>query len=132
MDAALAQLNHWALSGVPAARAPLIKIRNGAYVTDKFGNAVGGLRTPAVQVPIATLTGLGNTGTDPLCFLLGTTTPFNAAQLATLYPNHAVYVLAVEHAAAQDVKARFLLPADALQIDATAAASQVGLPPPTG
>ena len=132
MDAALAQLNHWALSGVPAAQAPLIKIRNGAYVTDKFGNAVGGLRTPAVQVPIATLTGLGNTGTNPLCFLLGTTTPFTTAQLAKLYPNHAVYVLAVERAAAADVRSGFLLPADALQIDATAAASTIGLPPPTG
>ena len=132
MDAALAQLNHWALSGVPAAQAPLIKIRNGTYVTDKFGNAVGGLRTPAVQVPIATLTGLGNTGSNPLCFLLGTTTPLTAGQLAKLYPNHAVYVLAVERAAAQDVRAGFLLPGDALQIDAAAAASQTGLPPPTG
>jgi Alpha/beta hydrolase domain len=55
-----------------------------------------------------------------------------AAQLAKLYPNHAVYVLAVEHAAAQDVRAGFLLPAGALQIDATAAASEIGLPPPTG
>jgi len=132
MDAALAQLNHWALSGVPAAQAPLIKIRNGKYVTDKFGNAVGGLRTPAVQVPTATLTGLGNTGNNPLCFLLGTTTPLTAGQLAKLYPNHAVYVLAVEHAAAQDVRAGFLLPGDALQIDAAAAASEIGLPPPTG
>jgi hypothetical protein len=35
-------------------------------------------------------------------------------------------------AAAQDVKARFLLPAGALQIDPAAAGSQVGLPPPTG
>jgi hypothetical protein len=132
MDAALAQLNHWALSGVPAARPPLIKIRNGQYMTDKFGNAVGGLRTPAVQVPVATLTGLGNTGNNPLCFLLGTTTPLTNGQLAKLYPNHAVYVLAVEHAAAQDVRAGFLLPGDALQIDAAAAASEIGLPPPTG
>ena len=129
MDAAVAQLNHWSRSGVPAAAPPLIKIHNGTYVTDKYGNAVGGLRTPAVQAPIATLTGLGNTGNNPLCFLLGTTTPLTAGQLAKLYPNHAVYVLAVERAAAQDVRAGFLLPGDALQIDAAAAASQTGLPP---
>jgi hypothetical protein len=132
MDAALAQLNHWARSGVPAPAAPLIKVRAGKYVTDKFGNALGGVRTPAVDAPIATLTGLGNTGTNPLCFLLGTTTPLTAAQLAKLYPNHAVYVLAVERAAARGVRAGFLLPADALQIDAAAAASEIGLPPPTG
>jgi len=53
-------------------------------------------------------------------------------QLAKLYPNHAVYVLAVEHAAAQDVRAGFLLPGDALEIDAAAAAAEIGLPPPTG
>jgi Alpha/beta hydrolase domain len=132
MDAALAQLNHWARSGVPAVAAPLIKIHDGKYVTDKYGNALGGVRTPAVQVPTATLTGLGNTGSDPLCFLLGTTTPLTSSQLAKLYPNHAVYVLAVERAAAADVRAGYLLPADALQIDATAAASEIGLPAPTG
>jgi len=132
MDAALVQLNHWARSGVPAADPPLIKIHAGKYVTDKYGNALGGLRTPAVQVPVATLTGLGNTGSNPLCFLLGTTTPLTSAQLAKLYPNHAVYVLAVQQAAAADVRAGFLLPSDELQIDATAAASQTGLPPPTG
>jgi hypothetical protein len=132
MDAAIAQLDHWARSGVPAPAAPLIKVKNGQYVTDKFGNAVGGVRNPAVQVPTATLTGLGNTGTNPLCFLLGTTTPLSTAQLAKLYPNHAVYVLAAERAAAQDERAGFLLPADVLQIDAAAAASEIGLPPPTG
>jgi hypothetical protein len=132
MDAAVAQLNRWARSGIPAPAAPLIKVQNGKYVTDKFGNAVGGVRNPAVQVPTATLTGLGNTGRNPLCFLLGTTTPLSAAQLAKLYPNHAVYVLATERAAAQDARAGFLLPADEQQIDATAAASEIGLPPPTG
>jgi Alpha/beta hydrolase domain len=132
MDAALAQLNNWARSGTPAPAAPLIKIKNGRYVTDKYGNAVGGVRTPAVQVPTATLTGLGNTGSNPLCFLLGTTTPLSSKQLAKLYPNHAVYVLATERAAAQDARAGFLLPADEQQIDATAAASEIGLPPPTG
>jgi Alpha/beta hydrolase domain len=74
----------------------------------------------------------GNTGNNPLCFLLGTTTPLTSRQLAKLYPNHAVYVLAVEHAAAQDVRAGFLLPGDALEIGAAAAASEIGLPPPTG
>jgi hypothetical protein len=132
MDDAVVQLNRWAGGGTPALAVPRIRISHGSYVTDKFGNALGGLRTPALQVPTATLTGLGNTGTNPLCFLLGTTTPLTAAQLTALYPNHAGYVLAVEHAVATDVRAGLLLPADALQIDATAAASQTGLPPPTG
>ena len=49
-----------------------------------------------------------------------------------MYPNHAIYVLAVEQAAAKDVRAGLLLPADALQIDEAAAGSVTGLPAPTG
>jgi hypothetical protein len=41
MYAAVAQLNRWARAGIPAPSAPRIDIANGAYVTDKFGNALG-------------------------------------------------------------------------------------------
>jgi hypothetical protein len=90
------------------------------------------VRTPAVDAPTATLTGNGNTGTSLLCFLLGTTTPLSAARLAALYPLHSDYVAAVARSAASDVGRGFLLPADALQIDADAAGSEVALPAPTG
>jgi hypothetical protein len=132
MDAAVAQLNRWARAGIPAPSAPRIDIANGAYVTDKAGNALGGVRTPAVDATTATLTGTGNTGTSPLCFLLGTTTPLSAAQLAALYPLHSDYVAAVARSAASGVRNGFLLPADALQIDEDAAGSVTGLPAPTG
>src|SRR6266516_4376161 len=132
MNAALDRLNRWVRSGVPAPSAPRIDINNGAYVTDAFGNALGGVRTPAVDAPTATLTGTGNTGASPVCFLLGTTTPLSASQLATLYPLHSDYVAAVAKSAADGVRKGFLLPADALQIDAAAAGSEIGLPAPTG
>jgi hypothetical protein len=132
MDAAVAQLNRWARTGIPAPRAARIDIRNGAYVTDRFGNALGGVRTPAVDAPTATLTGTGDTGTSPLCFLLGTTTPLSTAQLAALYPLHSDYVAAVARSAASGVRQGFLLPADALRIDQDAAGSVTGLPAPTG
>jgi hypothetical protein len=132
MNAAVAQLNGWARWGIPAPHAPLIDIQNGAFVTDKFGNALGGVRTPAVDAPTTTLTGTGNTGTSLLCFLLGTTTPLSAAQLAALYPLHSDYVAAVVRSAASEAQQGFLLPADALQIDQDAAGSQTGLPAPTG
>jgi hypothetical protein len=132
MDAAVAQLNRWVRFGVPAPHAARIDIHNGSYVTDKFGNALGGVRTPAVDAPTSTLTGTGNTGTSLLCFLLGTTTPLSAAQLAALYPLHSDYVAAVARSAANAVRQGFLLPADALQIDEDAAGSVTGLPAPTG
>ena len=40
--------------------------------------------------------------------------------------------VASRRAAARDVRAGFLLPGDALEIGAAAAASQIGPPPPTG
>jgi hypothetical protein len=132
MDAALAQLNRWITTGIPAPHAARIEISGGSYVTDRFGNALGGVRTPAVDAPVATLTGTGNTGSSLLCFLLGTSTPVSAAQLAALYPLHSDYVAAVERSAASGVRQGFLLPADALAIDQDAAASSVGLPAPAG
>ena len=53
----------------------------------------GGIRTPQVEAPIATLSGLGQSGTG-FCFLFGTTAPFDAAKLAALYPSHAAFVKA--------------------------------------
>jgi hypothetical protein len=132
MDAALAQLGRWARFGIPVPHAARIDIRNGSYVTDKFGNALGGVRTPAVDAPVSTLTGTGNSGTSVLCFLLGTTTPLSTARLAALYPLHSDYVAAVARSAAGGVREGFLLPADALQIDEGAAGSVTGLPAPTG
>ena len=54
------------------------------------------------------------------------------AQLAALYPLHSDYVAAVARSAATAVARGFPLPADALEIDQTAAASEIGLPAPTG
>jgi len=132
MDAALAQLNRWVRAGVPVPHGARIDIKGGAYVTDAFGNALGGVRSPAVDAPTSTLTGTGNTGGSPVCFLLGTTTALSAAQLSALYPLHSDYVAAVAQSAARDVRRGFLLSPDALQIDQAAAGSQVGLPAPTG
>jgi hypothetical protein len=132
MDAAVAQLNRWIRAGVPAPHAARIEISGGSYVTDQFGNALGGVRTPAVDAPVATLTGTGNAGSSLLCFLLGTSTPLSAAQLAALYPLHSDYAAAVARSAASDVRQGFLLAADALAIDQDAAGSPVGLPVPAG
>jgi hypothetical protein len=44
---------------------------------DEHGNALGGIRTPYVDVPIAALSGLGQTGSI-LCLLFGTTVPLDA------------------------------------------------------
>ncbi|WP_249228019.1 alpha/beta hydrolase domain-containing protein [Kutzneria sp. CA-103260] len=118
MDAALAHLNAWVRYGAAPPEADRITITGTppAMVRDQYGNAEGGIRTPALQAPAATLTGTGNTGDSLQCTLEGTTVPFTPEQLARLYPTNADYVAAVGRAAAQAVVKGFLLPADAAEI----------------
>ncbi len=100
-DAVLEQLVRWVrtggvLGGTPVARAPLFagqaagEATAGAPVLDQYGNIVGGVRSPAVDVPLATLTGMPNS--PDLCSLLGTTVPFDALQIGAIYPSHANFV----------------------------------------
>lgn len=58
--------------------------------------------------------------------LSGTTTPFDEATLARLYPTHDDYVAAFRRAAEATVDAGHLLPEDAETMIAEAEASDVG------
>jgi hypothetical protein len=89
------------------------------------GNALGGIRTPQLDVPIAVQSGLGQPPSG-FCSLFGTATPFDAPTLASRYPSHAKYVAAVVKAARKAVRAQVLLPADLPAIKAAALASTVG------
>ena len=86
---------------------------------------LGGIRTPAVDAPVAMLSGLGQTGSS-FCFLFGTTVPFDDATRAALYPTGKAYVSAVARSARAAVRAGFLLRPDARAIRKSAAASGVG------
>jgi hypothetical protein len=128
LDAAAAALMRWVRHGTAPPHAPLIERTADATPTiarDAFGNALGGIRTPAVDAPIATLSGLGAAGTS-FCFIAGTTTPFDAATLAGLYPSHAAYVRAVRQSVHGAVRGRFLQRRDARLIKAAARASSIG------
>ncbi len=111
---AFAALRTWVVDGEPPAEAPPIEIIDGAEIArDDQGNALGGIRTPAVDVPVATHTGINSSDGGVICSLFGSTTPFDAATLAELYPTHEDYVDAVQASAAEAVDAGFLLEADA-------------------
>ena len=60
-----------------------------------------------------------------ICFLFGTTKLFDQATLASLYPDHAAYVTAVQNATDAAVKAGFLMPEDGELIKEAAVASNV-------
>ena len=72
LRAAVNALDNWIRTGEAPASRPLLDINNGAFALDAKGNATGGIRTPQVDVPVATLSGLGQTG-SAFCGLFGTT-----------------------------------------------------------
>jgi hypothetical protein len=134
LGAAMDQLSLWTATGgvpkgIPASSVPLFagqSVGEGfttVPVLDAVGNIVGGLRSPAVDVPVATLTGVVNS--PGFCVFSGTTTAFTAAQLVAHYPTHAAFVNAWSVDVANLVARRFLAPADGVNLVLAAQASTV-------
>jgi hypothetical protein len=114
LRAAWAELTQWVGGGDPPAQAEPIEVDDDAIARDQHGNALGGVRTPAVDAPIARLSGEDDCvqTASPLGPFLGSTTPFDQATLESLYPTHQDYVEAVRAATRTAVDAGFLLSAD--------------------
>jgi hypothetical protein len=136
-DTAYADLRAWVRSDRQPPKAPRMQINAAGtdVARDALGNGLGGIRLPQVAVPIAALTGTGNAPADAnpvsaFCRLFGTTTPFDAATLARLYPTHAAYVTAFTAATRSLTAQGFLLPADAQA--ALFTAEQAPVPRPAG
>jgi hypothetical protein len=129
LNAAQYWLNRWVTSGRVPPSAPRLQVNTSSspptFVLDAHGNAKGGIRTPAVDAPVAALSGLGQSGSS-FCFLFGTTTPFSSTKLATLYPSHAHFVARWSAATASSTAAGFIRPADAALLIAAAKASEIG------
>ena len=90
---------------------------------DAQGNALGGVRSPQVDAPIATIDAV-NTGAG-FCFLFGSTTPFTPAQLATLYPTHQDFVTKWAASLFVNTLNGFLLPEDVGELYSAAAAAPI-------
>jgi hypothetical protein len=128
LSAALRQLARWVRGGRRPRATPPLAVRPGfppALERDALGNALGGIRTPQVDVPIAALSGIGQPPGSP-CSRFGTTIAFDAATLASLHPTHASYVRAVGRATKRAIRRGVLLPVDARAIRQAAAASGIG------
>ena len=125
--AALASLDRWVRGGTPPPEAARLECTDdgAGLVLGPNGIAVGGIRTPWVDVPVATLSGLGQDGGgEGMTFLFGTTKPFSAADLAKLYPGGLeFYLTRFGDSLDAAVERGFLLEADAPEIQALAAAS---------
>ena len=131
-DAAFADLTKWLDDGTPPPRAARIQVtdtRAGTITRDRFGNALGGLRTPFVDVPTATYSPTDASERDTelsgLCPLIGFGTSFSYAMLHALYPSHADYLARVTSEANELVHKGFWVASDAATVVRQAAASRV-------
>lgn len=125
-DRLWANLEAWASAGTAPPHAPLF------LGPDRFGNQLGGIRSPAVDVPVATYSPSTNTSlyvtlgdASISCYLIGSTAPFDAGRLASLYPTHAAYAAAVSVDAQSLVSQGFLTGYDAATLIAQAQAAPV-------
>jgi hypothetical protein len=113
--AALRALSNWLTTGKAPVTAPRIDVIAGA--TPKVrrnadGIALGGIRTPPVDVPVATLSGVPGPNPSTICILLGSTKPFSKARIAELYPSRTDYVRRYNTDTDATIKAGFALPED--------------------
>jgi hypothetical protein len=118
-DAAFANLQQWVRKGTPAPRAPRLELKDAgtpqaSVVTDQAGNGIGGVRTPYVDVPVATYfptsTGPGN------CREMGHKVDFDAARIRTLHGSDKDYAAKVAQSVDRLVKERWLTEADGRKI----------------
>ena len=123
--AAYGHLVRWIRADVPPPSAPPLQLNpDGTKVRDELGLAKGGIRLSQVEAPTALNTG-DNSG-ETFCFLFGTHVPFDEAALGSLYASHGRYVAAVVKSDVRNLRAGYLLPADARQNRIDAVHSGVG------
>lgn len=124
-DAAFAALQTWITTGREAAATPQLQFDpngtaspdgdGGGVDADQYGNALGGVRLPQIQVPVAQYQGTCTVPEGQV--LIGTTRPFSDAQLQALYLTFASYRSRMCKASLADIRQGTLLPFDARDID---------------
>jgi len=83
-----------------------------ALVLDANGNATGGVRSPHVDTPVATIRGTGQPPSAPFCALFGTTAPFDDVKLESLYDGQEAFWAAWNASVDNAVANGFVLAAD--------------------
>jgi hypothetical protein len=130
MRSLIRSLSTWLAKGTPPPKAPrfeTVSLSPLEYRKDEYGNVLGGIRTPAVDAPVARINGLGQPvgGTGVYCFLFGITEPFTDEQLVGLYQTHDNFVLTWKEATRSAREAGFILKEDAEDIQAVAKQSDI-------
>ncbi len=109
------------LAGVSEDTAPAGSLR---AERDALGNALGGVRTVAVEAPV--MRWHGQRGGDPRCTRLGYAEPLDPAALRKLYPTQSDYLRQVNEAADRLQTERWLTPHDAWAVKKAAWHENIG------
>jgi hypothetical protein len=127
-NAAFAALERWVRTGKAPKPAPRLEVSDGPPVTiavDEHGNARGGIRTPAVDVPIARFTGV-QAGGSLVCLIFGTTTLFDQPTLSALYPTPKAFLKPYRRSLKRALKNGWVTRADGKLMRRWAAGSGIG------
>ena len=127
VQAAFAAFTKWVDDGTPPPSPPRFTLASSdppALALDSHGNVIGGVRTPAVDVPVATLSGSPAPGASAICSLFGQTVAFSPATLTSLYQTKSNYIASYTTSLNKAIKAGFILGADRPALLAQAEAVQ--------
>ena len=129
VQAAFTAFDKWVNNGTPPPSPPPFTLSNTQPATlalDAHGNVIGGVRTPAVDVPVSTLSGAPAAGANAICGLFGSTVAFTPAQLASLYGSQSNYIAQYTKSLNKAIAGGYILSADKAEL--LAQAEQVQFP----
>lgn len=127
--AALRHLVRWVTDGTAPPEASRIEIGDVETLTiarDPDGIALGGLRTPPVDVPAEVLSGTQGPSSEVFCLLLGSTTPLSTERFRELYPTAGSYEDQYSTAVRESIEAGYILEDDRDAIESYARPEHVG------
>lgn len=129
VQAAFSSFGRWVADGTPPpSPAPfrLASTHPAVLAVDAHGNVIGGVRTPAVDVPVSTLSGSAPPGSSEICALFGSTTAFSASELHALYGSTSTYVRDYGASLNRAIAGGYILEQDRAPL--LAQAGEVGIP----
>lgn len=116
---ALSQLNRWLNGGAAPNNGPRFAFDpvTGRLAADGYGNTLGGIRMPPIDVPVARYR-------STACPLGGVTVPFTDAEILATYPTFQGYYDQMAAKMATAVTDGWVLPEDAVDLMARVCAAQ--------
>jgi hypothetical protein len=121
--AALRQLVEWVVDGEPPPEAPRLELTEGDEPDirrNEDGIALGGIRTPPLDVPVEVLSAEPGPSSEMICIAVGSAIPLPPERLAALYPSSEEYQRRFDAAVEDAIAAGFVLEDDRPAIEAYA------------